>query len=46
MDKHREQLSRNHRLGMLFGSWDKLAADEREAVLETARRNLIRIESL
>lgn len=46
MDRHRDELSRNQRLGMLFGSWDKMDADQRQAILDTADRNLRRLDQL
>jgi len=46
MDKHRDELAKNQRLGMLYGSWDRMDKDQREAILDTAERNLRRLEKL
>ena len=46
MDKHRTELAKNQRLGMLFGSWDRMAEDARQAILDTAERNLKRLDKL
>ena len=46
MDKHRDELAKNQRLGMLYGSWDRMAADQRQAILDTAERNLRRLDKL
>lgn len=46
MVAHREQLAKNPRISMLFGSWDKKTDEERELILNTARANLANIENL
>ncbi|MFK7863899.1 MAG: cryptochrome/photolyase family protein [Pseudohongiellaceae bacterium] len=46
MVENRKQLASNPRIGMLFKSWDKKSHDERELILNTAKANLKRIETL
>lgn len=46
MVRHREELSGNPRIGMLYGSWDRMDAGRREAILETAEAQLENIEKL
>lgn len=46
MVTHRERLSKNPRISMLFGSWDKKSDEERELILDTAKSNLKNIENL
>ena len=43
MVQNRPALSRNPRIGMIFGNWDRLADDEQQAILgraEWVRENL------
>ena len=37
-DRHRAQLERNPRIGMMYRTWDKMAPDHRAALLEQADR--------
>lgn len=46
MVKHRAKLSQNHRVGMLFSSWDKRAPEERDAILQHAEQALANIQQL
>lgn len=46
MVKHRENFENNHRLRMLYGSWDRMNEDKRDAVLATARDRLENLETL
>lgn len=43
---HRERLSRNPRIGMIYRSWDKLSEAEQAEVLATAERYLAQIDAL
>lgn len=44
--RHREVLSRNPRIGMVYRTWDKMAPEKQQSLLETAAMNLERIEKL
>jgi deoxyribodipyrimidine photolyase-related protein len=46
MDRHRERLARNPRIGMIYRSWDRMDDDKRVAVLETAERILNQLNGL
>lgn len=46
MDRHREELARNPRLGMLFGSWDRMGEEQNRAILSRARHLLRDLETL
>ncbi|MFP8965641.1 cryptochrome/photolyase family protein [Pokkaliibacter sp. CJK22405] len=46
MDKHRERLERNPRIGMLYKNWDKQEEEAREAVLNRASWCLANIDKL
>ena len=35
-DRHRDKLSRNPRIGMVYRTWDKMDSDERDAIRERA----------
>jgi deoxyribodipyrimidine photolyase-related protein len=35
-DRHREKLSRNPRIGMVYRTWDKMDSDERAAIRKRA----------
>lgn len=45
-DQHRKSLEKNHRLRMVYTLWDKMAADERSAILQKAHEYLNAIDSL
>jgi deoxyribodipyrimidine photolyase-related protein len=36
--RHREKLSGNHRIAMMFRTWDRMAEENRDALLKQARR--------
>jgi deoxyribodipyrimidine photolyase-related protein len=46
MLRNREELSANPRIGMLYRSWDRMDADQRDAILSTAEAHLENIERL
>ncbi|UAB73728.1 cryptochrome/photolyase family protein [Vibrio sp. SCSIO 43132] len=46
MNQHRELLSKNPRIGMIYRSWDNMDLEVQDAILDTAERNLQRIEEL
>jgi len=46
MNKHREELSSNQRLGMLFGSWDRQSDEQKSAVLNHADGLMKKLDSL
>jgi len=46
MNRHREQLSRNQRLRMIYGTWDRMSDAQQKTILEQAESNLARLESL
>jgi deoxyribodipyrimidine photolyase-related protein len=46
MHRHREQLSRNQRLRMIYGTWDRMGDAQQEVILAQAEANLARLESL
>ncbi|QYK04162.1 cryptochrome/photolyase family protein [Shewanella zhangzhouensis] len=46
MHKHKERLGANHRLGMIFASWYKLAESQRSAILATAEQYIADLERL
>ena len=46
MVKHRERLAKNHRIGMIYGNWDKQDDAQKHAVLQRAEWCLENIESL
>ncbi|MCH4295613.1 cryptochrome/photolyase family protein [Shewanella sp. 3B26] len=46
MYKHKERLGANHRLGMIFSSWYKMAESQRSAILATAEQYLVDLERL
>ncbi len=46
MDRHRELLSRNPRIGMIYRSWDRRSAADREAVLASAEQLLVNLNAL
>ncbi|MET4692849.1 cryptochrome/photolyase family protein [Endozoicomonas lisbonensis] len=46
MEKHREWLTRNPRMNMVYRNWDKLEDRERQRTLELAERQLIALEQL
>lgn len=46
MVKHRERLSKNHRIGMIYGNWDKQSDDQKQAVLARAEWCLQNIDTL
>ena len=44
--RNRTKLERNPRIGMAYRTWDKMAPEKQQALLETAEMNLDRIEEL
>jgi deoxyribodipyrimidine photolyase-related protein len=46
MDRHRERLERNPRIGMIYRSWDRMDEDKRAAVLESAETLLGKLDQL
>ncbi len=44
--RHREKLERNPRIGMMYKTWDKMAPEQQEAILEKAEQVLNSIEKL
>lgn len=46
MEKNRQELAKNPRIGMIFGNWDRKLQAERDQILDTARANLLRLEEL
>jgi deoxyribodipyrimidine photolyase-related protein len=46
MDRHRERLERNPRIGMVYRSWDRMDKDKRAAVLESAETLLGKLDQL
>ena len=44
MARHRERLSSNPRIGMLYRTWDRFDDDEQRAILETAETFLDGVE--
>ncbi|CCN46696.1 putative deoxyribodipyrimidine photolyase related protein [Vibrio nigripulchritudo MADA3029] len=46
MNQHRELLSKNPRIGMIYRSWDNMDLEVQDAILDTAEKNLQRIEEL
>jgi len=45
LDRHRARFEGNHRMGMIFRTWDKMDADRRAEVLETADAFLARMDA-
>ena len=46
MDRHRERLARNPRIGMIYRSWDRMDADRRQALLDSAESLLENLDAL
>ncbi|WGS60479.1 cryptochrome/photolyase family protein [Vibrio lentus] len=46
MNKHREALNRNPRMGMLYRSWDNMGEQDQQAILDTAEQRLTNLENL
>ncbi|WP_070964119.1 cryptochrome/photolyase family protein [Vibrio sonorensis] len=46
MHKHREQLARNPRVGMIYRNWDRLSDEEQKAILARSDRYLAQLETL
>ena len=46
MHRHRDQLARNPRIGMIYGTWDRFDAETRTGTLERARQCLNDLSSL
>ena len=40
MDRHRERLSSNHRIGRIYATWDRMGADKQRDYLDSAERFL------
>ena len=45
-DQHRDKLGRNPRIGMMYRTWDKMAPENKSALLEQADQYLAGIENL
>ena len=46
IDRHKDLLSSNPRMGLILGGWRKRSDDDREVVLNWAERTLEQIEAL
>ncbi|MCB0636370.1 MAG: cryptochrome/photolyase family protein [Lewinella sp.] len=46
MDRHRDKLANNPRIGMAYRTWDKMEADKKTALLEQAQRVKENVEEL
>lgn len=46
MQRHRAELSRNRRIGMIYGNWDRMGQDQQQAILAHAEYSLANLESL
>jgi deoxyribodipyrimidine photolyase-related protein len=46
MERNRDKLAKNPRIGMIYRSWDRMKAQDREAILRQAAECLDRIEQL
>ena len=46
MDKHRHELEKNPRIGMIFRNWDRLAQDKKDAIIQRASMYLANIEQI
>lgn len=46
MIDHRQQLSKNPRIGMLYGNWDRKDEGERNEIINTAKLNLKNLDRL
>ncbi|MFA0729432.1 cryptochrome/photolyase family protein, partial [Vibrio sp. 10N.222.48.A4] len=46
MNKHRDALNRNPRMGMLYRSWDNMDEQDQQAILDTAEQRLTNLENL
>jgi deoxyribodipyrimidine photolyase-related protein len=44
MDRHRERLSSNHRIGRIYSTWDRMSEDKRRDYLESAEKFLDSLE--
>ena len=44
MDRHRDTLESNHRIGRIYSNWDRMGEDKQAAYLETAQDFLDRLE--
>jgi deoxyribodipyrimidine photolyase-related protein len=44
LDRHRTRFEGNHRMGMIYRTWDKMDAEKRDAVLQTANAFLRRLD--
>ncbi len=45
LDRHRERFQGNHRMGMIYRTWDKMDEARRAEVLETANNFLDRMDA-
>jgi len=46
IDRHRDKLSSNQRMGMIYNTWDKMKQANKSAIIEQARHYLSNIETL
>ena len=44
MDRHRDTLESNHRIGRIYSNWDRMGENKQAAYLETAHDFLDRLE--
>lgn len=45
LDRHRERFEGNHRMSMIYRTWDRMDAERRKAVLKTAEDFLARMDA-
>jgi deoxyribodipyrimidine photolyase-related protein len=43
--RHREKLAGNPRMGQMYRTWDKMSADKRDALLQTADATLAKLDA-
>jgi deoxyribodipyrimidine photolyase-related protein len=46
MQRHRTELSRNQRIRMIYGNWDRMGQNKQQAILAHAEDCLANLESL
>ena len=46
MNRHRERLGRNPRIGMIYRGWDRRSQEDRDAVLASAEQLLEQLDTL
>ncbi|PVA10507.1 cryptochrome/photolyase family protein [Pelagivirga sediminicola] len=45
LDRHRQRFEGNHRMGMIYSTWDKMEAGKRRDILDTAKAFLQRMDN-